>query len=201
MSAKSPFEDLRDEHVALLAEMNDIQSSVRGLMGEGTASLGGGAVLRDELEMFQRQLRIHFRREEEGLFPEAKRMISEGAQGADVFGAFFGEEAEDDMSAHAALARRATDMLEIAVQMEDAGGPDEGSAQKLRALASLTAGLLQRHAAKEDTLIFPMLEKGLMPDQVDQVGERLKEIGSDRDLSERESPEEGGLTQLGGESQ
>ena len=201
MAAKSPFEDLKDEHVALLTEMNDIQSSVRGLMGGEAASLGGGAVLRDELEMFLRQLRIHFRREEEGLFPEAKRMISEGAQGADVFGSFFAEEAEDDMSAHAALARRANEMLAIAVQMEDAGRPDESSAQKLRALAALTSGLLQRHAAKEDALIFAMLEKGLKPDQIDQVSERLKEIGSNRDLSEPESPEEGGLTQLGGGSE
>jgi len=201
MAGKSPFEDLKEEHVALLTEMNDIQSSVRGLMGEEAAALGGGAVLRDELEIFLRQLRIHFRREEEGLFPEAKRMISEGAQGADVFGSFFGEEAEDDMSAHAALARRAKEMLEIAVQMEDAGRPDESSAQKLRALAALTSGLLQRHAAKEDTLIFPMLEKGLKPDQVDQVSERLKEIGSNRDLSEQESSEEGGLTPLGGGSE
>lgn len=201
MAGKSPFEDLKDEHVALLTEMNDIQSSVRGLMGEEAAALGGGAVLRDELEIFLRQLRIHFRREEEGLFPEAKRMISEGAQGADVFGSFFGEEAEDDMSAHAALARRANEMLALAVQMEDTGRPDESSSQKLRALAALTSGLLQRHAAKEDTLIFPMLEQGLKPDQVDQVSERLKEIGSDRDLSEQGSPEEGGLTQLGGDSE
>lgn len=201
MAAKSPFEDLKDEHVALLTQMNDIQSSVRRLMGEDAASLGGGAVLRDELEMFLRQLRFHFRREEEGLFPEAKRMISEGAQGADVFGSFFAEEAEDDMSAHAALSRRANDMLEIAVRMDDAGRPDESSAQKLRALAALTSGLLQRHAAKEDTLIFAMLEKGLKPDQVDQVGERLKEIGSNRDLSEQGSDEEGGLTPLGGGSE
>ncbi|MCJ7752377.1 MAG: hemerythrin domain-containing protein [Armatimonadetes bacterium] len=201
MAGKSPFEDLKDEHVALLTEMNDIQSSVRGLMGGDAASLGGGAVLRDELEMFLRQLRFHFRREEEGLFPEAKRMISEGARGADVFGSFFAEEAEDDMSAHAALAQRANEMLNIAVQMEEAGSPDERSVQKLRAIAALTAGLLQRHAAKEDTLIFAMLEKGLKPDQVDHVSERLKEIGSNRDLSGQGSPEEGGLTQLGGGSE
>ena len=198
MAAKSPFEDLKDEHVALLTEMNDIQSSVRGLMGTGEKYLSGGVVLRDELEMFQRQLRMHFRREEEGLFPEAKRMISEGAQGADVFGSFFAEEAEDDMSAHTALARRVNEMLEIGVQMEGTGLPGESSAQKMRALAALTLELLQRHAAKEDTLIFPMLEKGLTPDEVDQVSERLKEIGSNRDLSQ---PGEGGLTQLGGGSE
>ena len=197
MPGKSPFEDLKDEHVALVTEMSDIQSSVRGLMGGEAGSLGSGAVLRDELEMFQRRLRIHFSREEEGLFPEAKRMISEGAQGAYVFGSFFAEEAEDDMSAHAALAQRADEMLGIAVQMEAVGRPDESSVKKLRAVAALTAGLLDRHAAKEDTLIFPMLEKGLKPDQVDQVSERLKEIGSDRDLSEQVSPAEGGLTQLG----
>ena len=201
MAVKSPFEALKDEHVALLTEANDIESTVRGLTGGEAGSLGGGAVLRDELEMFQRQLRIHFRREEEGLFPEAKRMISEGAQGADIFGSFFAEEAEDDMSAHAALARRVNEMLDVAVQMEDTGGPDESLVKKLRAFADLTAGLLHRHVAKEDTLIFPMLEKGLRPDQVDQVSVRLKEIGSNRDLSEQGSAEEGGLTQLGGGSE
>jgi hemerythrin-like domain-containing protein len=197
MSVKSPFEDLREEHAALLREMQDLHSSVRGLAGAETSSLGGAGVVRDELEMFRRRLRVHFRREEEGLFPEARRMVSEGAKGADVFGSFFAEEAEDDMSAHAALASRAEEMVQLTSEIEDAGGADEGSARKLLALSNLTAGLLQRHAAKEDSLIFPMLEKSLTQEQVDDVRSRLHQIGSDRDLG---AEGEEGLGQLGGDS-
>ncbi len=201
MSVKSPFEDLREEHTALLREMQDVQSAVRGLVGADASSLGGAGVARDELEMLLHHLRIHFRREEEGLFPEARRMISEGAKGADVFGSFFAEEAEDDMSAHSSLAARTDEMLGLVNQIDAGGSPDEASGRKLLALCNLTAGLLQRHAAKEDSLILPMLEKSLKPEQVDEVRSRLDQIGSQRDLSDLSSPQEGGLGQLGRDSE
>lgn len=198
MPVKSPFEDLREEHMALLQEMRDLQSSARGLVGADASSLGGAGVVRDELEMFRRRLRIHFRREEEGLFPEARRMISEGAKGADVFGSFFAEEAEDDMSAHVGLAARTDEMLELVNQIDAGGPPDEASGRKLLVLCNLTAGLLQRHAAKEDSLIFPMLEKSLKSEQVDDVRSRLHQLGSEADLT---SSEESGLGRLGGGSE
>jgi len=194
MQPRSPFEEMVQEHMALLTEVGDLQSSIRKLVNPETAALGGSGVVREALDLFQRRLRVHFRREEEGVFPDAQRMISEGAQGADVFGRFFAQEAEDDMSAHATLTRRANEMLEIAAQVEEAGGLDEASARRLLALVNLTASLLERHAAKEDTLIFPMIEKSLTPGQIGAVAERLQKLGSDRDLA---SPEEGGLTQLG----
>jgi iron-sulfur cluster repair protein YtfE (RIC family) len=192
---RSPFDELREEHVALLADAGDLQASLRGLTQPEAATLGGGSLIRDTLDIFQRRLRVHFRREEEGVFPEAQRMVSEGAQDADVFGRFFAQEAEDDMSAHATLASRAKEMLEMATQIEEAGGPDEASARRLLALANLTASLLERHAAKEDTLIFPMIQKSLTPAQVDAVRDRLRVLGSDRDLT---TGDDSGLAQLGG---
>jgi hemerythrin-like domain-containing protein len=194
METRSPFDELREEHVALLVDARGIQASLRGLTQPQTAALAGGSLIRNTLDIFQRRLHAHFRREEEGAFPEARRMVSEGAQGADVFGRFFAEEAEDDMSAHAALARRANEMLEMAAQTEAAGGPDQASARRLLALADLTASLLERHAAKEDTLIFPMIERALTPAQVDAVRDRLRVLGSDRDLT---AGDDSGLAQLG----
>jgi hemerythrin-like domain-containing protein len=194
MEGKSPFEELTEEHVALLTDVSDLQASIRGLTQPGATTLGGGSLVRDSLEIFQRRLRVHFRREEEGAFPDAQRMVSEGAQGADVFGRFFAEEAEDDMTAHATLTRRAAEMLEVATQMEESGGPDEASAKRLLALVNFTASLLQRHALKEDALIFPMIEKSLTAGQIDEVRNRLQQLGSDRELG---ASGEEGLTQLG----
>ncbi|MBN1460159.1 MAG: hemerythrin domain-containing protein [Armatimonadetes bacterium] len=196
----SPFDDLNEEHRALQTDVAELKSTIRNLTGQETSSLGSGGVIRDELEMFRKKLRIHFRREEEGLFPEARRIISEGARGADVFGSFFAEEAEDDMSAHASLTSRANQMLEIAGQLEESGRPDEQTARQLLSLINLTSTLLDRHAAKEETLIFPMLEKSLTSDQVDDVQSRVQEIGSDRDLTAAgDEEEEEHLKQLGGE--
>jgi iron-sulfur cluster repair protein YtfE (RIC family) len=191
---RSPFDELSQEHVALLVDARDLQASVRGLTQPAAATRALGSTIRNTLDIFQRRLHVHFRREEEGVFPEARRLLSEGAQGADVFGRFFGEEAEDDMTAHATLAGRVSELIEMAAQMEAAGGPDAAAARRLLALTDLTASLLERHAAKEDTLILPMIERALTPAQVDAVRDRLRILGSDRDLT---SGDDSGLGQLG----
>ena len=196
MEARSPFEEMREEHIALLTDVAGLKDSIRRLAQPDIGTPGMGNVTRDELELFGRRLRVHFRREEEGLFPDAQRMVSEGAHGADVFGRFFAEEAEDDMTAHVTLTRRANEMLEIAAQMQEAGGPDESSARRLLALVNLTASLLERHAAKEDTLIFPMIAKSLTPDKVEAMRQRLQTLGSDRDLTSSDQ-DESGMSQLG----
>jgi len=195
--AKTPFEELREEHTALLNEAQDIQSTVRALSGGKEASLGVSEILGDELEMFRGQLRMHFRKEEECLFPEAQRMISEGAATGDLFGRFFGEEAEDDMSAHSALSRRTNEMLEVTDGIADSGGSQD-KARKLMALVNLIVGLLERHAAKEETLIFPMLEKSLTTAQIETVRSRLDELVSQQELIEKSGPYEE-LRRLGGE--
>ncbi len=193
MGPRSPFEDLAQEHMSLLTDVGDLQSSVRALVDPDSSALGGGDVVRDQLDMMQQRLRVHFRREEEAFFPEAQRMVSEGADGADVFGRFFAQEAEDDMSAHASLIGRANEMQEIMKQMGEAGGLDDASRRRLLALVNLTASLLQRHAAKEDTLILPMIKNSLTDEQIDAIGERLNKIASDRDLL---SADEGGLSRM-----
>jgi hemerythrin-like domain-containing protein len=196
MMARSPFDDIREEHISLLTEMNEVQSAIRGLTGREMGTLGQQVVVRDVLEMFRQRFRLHCRREEEALFPEASRLVSEGARGADIFGSFFTSEAEDDMSAHATITGHVNEMIALADAMQEPDSADD-AARKLLPLASLTAGLFQRHAAKEDTLIFPMLEKSLTSDQVEQVRARLQEIGSARDLTPGESDEDR-LAQLGG---
>jgi len=196
MAVRSPFDDIRDEHLNLLTEMNEVQAAVRGLTGREMGALGQQLVVRDVLEMFRQRFRLHCRREEEALFPEANRLVSEGARGADIFGSFFTSEAEDDMTAHAAITGHVNEMIDLADALQRPDSEGE-AARKLPPLASLTAGLLQRHAAKEDTLIFPMLEKSLTSDQVEQVRTRLQEIGSARDLTPGESDEDR-LAQLGG---
>ncbi|MFB3883383.1 MAG: hemerythrin domain-containing protein [Armatimonadota bacterium] len=194
MEPRSPFGELADDHMALVVDMGDLQGAVRRLNQPSLGTLDSGNQIADMLDAFQWRLRVHFRREEEGVFPEAHRIISEGSKGADVFGRFFGEEAEDDMSAHSALARRVNEMTEIAAHIASSGASDQAAARRLLALVNLTANLLQRHADKEDRLIFPMIENSLTPEQVGAVRDRLRQIPTERDLG---GPGEE-LGQLGG---
>jgi hemerythrin-like domain-containing protein len=183
MSEKSPIEELREEHSALGADAKDLKESVRGLgAGTGAAWSDVGGALAERVEMFRRSLLLHFRREEEGLFPEAKRMVSERARRADVMGRFFGEEGEEDIAAHAALASRVEDILALLDQVEKAGQIDDHSLARLRTLTDLTVGLLERHVQKEDTMIFPMVERSLDALQLSEVQQRMTGLASAQDL-------------------
>jgi len=185
MSVRSPIEEMRKEHQALLNDAKELEATVRGLeagTGESWDRVGGS--LPERLEMFHRGLLLHFRREEEGLFPDARRMVSERARRADVVGQFFAEEAEDDVSAHAVLAARTQETAALVAQIEQAGSLDQRSLARLRTLVNLTRGLLERHAEKEDKLIFPMIQRSLDPAQLEQVNQRLQALGSAADLTD-----------------
>lgn len=194
---RSPFDELTEDHASLRAEMQGLQHSVRALtQGNEGAPGSGGKLIQDELGVLRKRLHAHFRREEECVFPEGQRMVSEGAEGADVFGNFFQSEAEEDISAHQVLLRRVNEMLEQTAAIETSG-LDEGSGRRLLAAVNLTLSLLERHAGKEDRLIFPLLQRSLDIVQLDQIAERMQQLVSDRDLASGE--EDGpGYTQLGG---
>lgn len=184
MSRSSPFSDLRKEHEILLTDVKALTSSVRQARAAPAEAADRLRTLGEQLDMFTRGLLLHFRREEEGLYPDAQQMISEGAERSDVFGQFFAEEGEDDLAAHVTLGSRAQEMRDVLQEMSDAAQPTDEQYRRLLTLAQLTAALVERHAAKEDTLIFPMIERALTADQVDMVGERLRRLQSSADLTD-----------------
>ncbi len=121
-------------------------------------------------------MQLHFRREEEGLFPDAQRMVSEDASRTSVIGAFFGEEAEDDLGAHMTLRTRVGEMIGVLDEAALAGQIGEQTPKRLRALLNVIENLLARHAAKEDDFIFPMIERSLTTEQQQAVLSRLSAI-------------------------
>ena len=191
MSA-GPIEELRKEHQVLLADAKDLEAAVRALSGDGNASwteVGGS--LRERLEIFHRSLRLHFRREEEGLFPDVQEMVSQRSQRSDVMVQFFAQEGEDDMNAHVVLSMRTEDMLSLIDEIQAAGTVNRQSLARLRTLANLTRSLLERHAEKEDRLIFPMVERALDQLQLEEVAKRLSALGSAADLLDSTTQEPG----------
>lgn len=183
MSQRSPIQELGREHQFLVADIKDLDEAMRAVRdrpGEWWAANAGA--LRARLDMFSEHLEMHFRREEEGLFPDAQQMALERAGRSGILSQFFAAEAEDDMSAHAALRSRVQEMAAVSDEMKTAGGSGEQSIRRLRTLVHLTRSLLERHAEKEDRLVFPMIERSLDPLQMEQVRSRMGALRSVSDL-------------------
>ena len=183
MSGRLPLQELNGEHQSLAADVRQIETAVREIGATQMPAWAEDArTLRDQLEMFRRALALHFRREEEGLFPDAKRMVADQGRPGDALTQFFAEEGEEDMSAHASLTTRAKDMLSLAEEMTHADGPDQQSLGRLRALVSTTRSLLESHADRESKIIFPMIARALDDDQMEQVARRMTQLGAAADL-------------------
>jgi regulator of cell morphogenesis and NO signaling len=183
MSGTLPLQELNGEHQSLAADVRQIEAAVREIGAAQAPSWAEDArTLRDQVEMFRRALAMHFRREEEGLFPDAQRMVADQAGPGDALSQFFAEEADEDTSAHASLRTRVKDVLSLAEAMTRATGPDQESLGRLRALVSTTRSLLESHADRESKIIFPMIARALNDDQMEQVARRMNQLGAAADL-------------------
>jgi iron-sulfur cluster repair protein YtfE (RIC family) len=178
----SPFQELLQDHSLLSAEAQEcgatIQKSLQVASDEWKAHC---SLLQNELEILKRKLRLHFLQEEECVFPESRESVSKQAGRADIFGGFLGGEAEEDLGAHQRILHRMEEMLVLAGQLAEQKR-EEATIRKLLAVFNLTSSLLQKHVEKEDTLIFPMLERTLDTQQLNLIYEKLKLMASSQDL-------------------
>ena len=197
MSGTLPLQELNGEHQSLAADARQIEAAVREIGAAQAPSWAEDArTLRDQVEMFRRALAMHFRREEEGLFPDAKRMVADQAGPGDALSQFFAEEGDEDTSAHTSLRTRVKDVLSLAEAMTRASGPDQESLGRLRALVSTTRSLLESHADRESKIIFPMIARALNDDLMEQVARRMTQLGAAADLVDSSEPDSDDLRDL-----
>lgn len=179
MNETSPIGELRADHDAALAKMNELAEAVSRLQNARAAGpMQAGEEVQALTGQLQRALLLHFRKEEEALFPDLLAMVSRGAPAVDILSQFFGEEADDDLKAHALLRGRLRDLCAVMKDASERGRLDEAGAARLDTLVSLTKDLLERHAKKEHELIFPMIARLLDESQMAAVRERMKEISA-----------------------
>jgi iron-sulfur cluster repair protein YtfE (RIC family) len=177
MTERSPTQELREEHDAALAAIGRLAEGLPGpLSGTGDT----GAAARPELGRALAELReamlLHFRKEEEGLFPDVQSMLSEGAPRVDIVAEFFTGESEDDLIAHHLLRARMREVGELLAALPQAGEWDPELTARLGAALDLTRDILRRHADKEDRLVFPMIERLLDASQMAAVRARFEAI-------------------------
>lgn len=195
MSHASPLDELRKEHQLVLADIADIHAAMRetATSPESARDILSGT-LRSRLGMFHQGILLHFRREEECLFPDARVIVSQSAGRANLLGEFLESEAEEDMRAHQVITARTNEIASLLTAGEQQGSLPALSLSHLRTLVGLTHDLLVRHAEKEDKMVFPLIERSLSTDQLELIYERLRAVRAVSDLA---GPEGLGEMQVG----
>jgi iron-sulfur cluster repair protein YtfE (RIC family) len=194
MRAGLPTDQLRREHEVALASMRQLRDACResaewGCRGRpavahdasGKHMEGVGAMLSQVRSM----LLLHFRKEEEGLFPDVQQMVSEGAPAVDIIAGFFREQSDDDLKAHTLLRGRMTEMGELLASLRSSETRCEETAKQLQLKAESTHDLLARHADKENTVVFPMIERLLDKPQMAVVVGRIQAIEASHQAASR----------------
>jgi iron-sulfur cluster repair protein YtfE (RIC family) len=186
MRAGLPTDQLRLEHEVALASMRRLRDACRdqSAVVHDAASNHmetAGAIL----SQVRTALLLHFRKEEEGLFPDVQQMVSQGAPAVDIIAGFFREQSDDDLKAHTLLRGRLLEMAELVASLRSSGTRREEAAKQLQLKAESTHDLLARHADKESTLVFPIIERLLDKAQMAAVAARIQVIEASYEATSR----------------
>ena len=174
MDMPTPFDDLGKEHQTLEADAAALRAMALRLSASPEASLDAArAHLLARLRAFRLDFRIHCRREEECLYPEARQVAVTGILSDQGLARFLDGEAEEDLSAHLGIARRLSEVAALLEAVEEAGRLAEEDLVRLRAMLGSALTVLEHHVRKEETMVYPVLRRCLTPAQLAAVQQRL----------------------------
>ncbi len=179
MSSWSPTVHLRQEHthaLGILDALNDTVNSVR--TGGGTWEHTRPAVAAG-LGRLNDVLLVHFRKEEEGLFPDLLTRAMEGSEEAGILAGFLAGESDEDVTAHTAIRLRLRELTSVLTRAEEQGA-GEGGFEEIHDGLVFCRDLVRRHCDKEEMIIFPLIERLLGPKQMAEVRRRMASVAAAR---------------------
>jgi iron-sulfur cluster repair protein YtfE (RIC family) len=162
MSTATPVDQLKEEHAAATVALRELQKT----------AVAADPSLKAKGEFFRTELLKHFRHEEEAVFPAVIALAAEGAPTVDILTQFFNGETDEDLKAHTIMRSRLREMNEI-LEGESTSEIEAEALSQLQIVLRLTADILQRHIAKEHSVIFPMIERLLDDAQMTLVAKRM----------------------------
>ena len=159
------------EVIAILSQAHEAGMEKLGLLSRaaseldsesGPAALGN---LKEVLQFFQGELRVHFRHEEETLFPALQRVIGRAGP------------IQVMLDEHQSLWRAVDVLEEKTAQLEGASAENRSKiARETRLVANHIADFLSSHIEKENSVLFPMAERALSPEALAKVAEQMKAV-------------------------
>jgi len=155
-----PLQQLMDEHVTLRKAMNHFYDITEEIESEtGLKAVQLFATLSDQVSAFTIKLNAHSKREDDGLFPMLSRHMGAGDRTIEIL-----EEEHEKAEGHL------QDFLTAAHQ--SGNSIDEHAAQWITVFAVQAHATLTQHFAKEEKMLFPLAEKILSVDEMEEL-ERL----------------------------
>ncbi len=172
----SPVEILLQDHAAAREQLSALAADTADLApaewAQTPARIGG------RFAALRALLLRHFRREEEAVYPDIMQMVSEGEPEVDIIAGFFRQATDADLVAHTTLRGKMQVISKMLAEMRVSEGDLAPLAQDLGAGMKFARDLLYRHTEKEETIIFPMIERLLSEEQLTAVRARMDAIGS-----------------------
>jgi regulator of cell morphogenesis and NO signaling len=157
------LKQLMDEHVSLRKDMDlfyELSEEIECDSGPVVVQLF--AELYEQVSAFTAKLKLHSKREEEGLFPLMLQHLSEDDRTIEVM-----EQEHEKAEQH------------LADFLTEAGAKgtaiDEDEAQWITVSAVQAHATLTQHFAKEEKVLFPLAEKILSVEEKEQLGRLFQE--------------------------
>ncbi|MGB7624859.1 MAG: hemerythrin domain-containing protein [Terriglobia bacterium] len=149
-----PTEELRQEHRAVLKLLNDLN----GVIASAEAMNAGSwkPSFENGLAFFNRDVAIHFKKEEDALFPAMEKYL--GREGGPIAVML------NEHKQHNSLLR------------ELGGAIAAGNLAVLRSTWESFYSLLTMHILKEDSVLFPMAERLLVEGEWIEVAQKMDEL-------------------------
>jgi hemerythrin-like domain-containing protein len=161
----SVTEPLRREHADLYPHLAELDAAAARL---GDWRADDTKVLDRVVDFLRGHLVPHAGAEEAVLYPTVERIME--APGA-----------TDTMKAdHVEIVRRIEELVE-SVATVGAGPPTSEQAERLRAQLYGLSAILRLHFAKEETVLLPVLDDKLSPDEAEEMFTKMSEVAHPHD--------------------
>ena len=158
----APLQQLKDEHISLRADMDrfyEIAEEIEFESGPEVLQLFGD--LFERVSAFNSKLAAHSKREEEGLFPLMNRHLGENDHTIETM------EYE-----HHKAEQHLRDFFDETANAKET--MDEYDAQTITVYAVQAYATLTQHFAKEENMLFPLAEKILSTEEMEELGQMLR---------------------------
>jgi len=163
VSTSDPLDTLRQAHDIGIEKLKLLSGAVSAL-DEGSNPTALDA-LKEVLQFFDGELRVHFRHEEEALFPALARFIGRDGPIAAM------------LDEHQSLWRAVDALKDNTAQLEGAAEESrENIAQEIQLIGTHIVGLLGSHIDKENGVLFPMAEQSLSAATIRELAEQMKAV-------------------------
>jgi hemerythrin-like domain-containing protein len=166
MSASDPLAILKHGHDVGIEKLKLLTEAVSGL--DGGSNPAALESLKEVFLFFDGELRIHFRQEEEVLFPAMERAIGRDGPIAAM------------LDVHQSLWRAVDSLKDNMEQFENAAdGGLRDISREIKLIGTHIVGLLGSHIEQENGMILPLAERSLSAATLQGVAEGMAGVGRD----------------------